>query len=124
MTVELEAATPVLSVEDYPRAKAFYMDMLGFEVHEEGGDPPRFGIFRNGRAQIFLNAWSGPDPRSHDGWRVYLHTADVDALAAQLSGRDVTIVAGPTSQSYGMREIEIDDPDGNRLCFGHDLDDA
>lgn len=35
------------------------MDVLGFEVLGEGGDPPRFGIFRRERAMPHVDAWIG-----------------------------------------------------------------
>ncbi|MBY5933045.1 VOC family protein [Tateyamaria omphalii] len=112
-------ATPVLRVSDYARAKAFYMDVLGFEVTQEAGDPVTgFGIFRAGSAQIFLMAWDGPDA-AYDGWRVYLYPQDLDAQLAHIAATG-TAVSGPTVTEYGMREVQVTDPDGNVICLGED----
>lgn len=122
MTVELQSAIAVLRVSDYPRARAFYAERLGFRVVEEGGDPPRFGILHRDKAELFLDAWHGADPSRRAGWRVYFHVPDADAMAVDLRAAGIAIKRGPEDAVYGMREVEIEDPDGNCLCFGQDLD--
>lgn len=114
----LTSCIPVMRVSDYPRARAFYLS-LGFEIVEEGGDPPRFGIFRNAGATLFVDAWHGADAVPSPGWRGYLHCTDVDALTHGLRAAGVA-VDGPHDTVYGMREAVVIDPDGNRLCFGQD----
>ena len=73
--LHLERATPVLKSGDYPRSRAFYAETLGFRVVEEGGDPPRFGIFKRGGAIVFVDAWHGPPvaPDGHGAWAAYIH---------------------------------------------------
>lgn len=111
--------TPVIRVSDYLRARAFYTELLGFEIREEAGDPDvGFGILRAGDAQVFLMAWNGPDA-PYDGWRAYFYPRDFNGLVAHLQKRDQPFV-GPRVTEYGMREIEVTDPDGNVLCFGQD----
>ena len=117
---KLQRATPVLRSGDYIRSRTFYTDILGFKVMEEGGDPPRFGIFRRDGAVLFVDSWQGPPADSAAGWVAYIHVDDVVALRAQLVERGVE---GPTEvrvTTYGMREFELRDPDGNLLCFGVD----
>ena len=87
-------ATPVLRVGDYPRALAYWRDVLGFTVDEEGGDPPRFAI-------VF-------------------HVVDADLLHATLAAAGAHVARAPQTTVYGMREFELLDPDGNGLCFGAD----
>lgn len=112
-------ATPVLRVSDYQRAKTFYVDVLGFEPVEEAGDPVTgFGIFRAGKAQIFLTAWDGPEA-AYKGWRMYLYPEDLKATMDRISAAGGTL-SSPTVTEYGMREVEITDPDGNVLCLGED----
>lgn len=122
MTVALQSAIPVLGVADYPRARAFWRDRLGFEVIEEGGDPPCFGIFVRGRAQIFLDGWQGP-PAKTDRWAAYLHVSDVEGLANEFRTAGVRLLSGPETAPYGLREVEIRDSEGNALCFGEILSD-
>ncbi|MEM6941590.1 MAG: glyoxalase superfamily protein [Pseudomonadota bacterium] len=113
-------ATPVIRVSDYQRAKAFYMDVLGFDRVEEAGEPVTgFGIFRAGSAQIFLHSWDGAGP-SWDNWRAYFYVEDQPAFVDRLTAQG-TAFKGPTDTNYGMREVEVTDPDGNVLCFGTDM---
>ncbi len=120
MSVAFQAAIPVLRVADYPRARAFYVEKLGFRVTEEGGDPPAFGIFWRDRAQLFLDGFHG-GPEPSEGWAAYLHVADAHAFAAELEAAGVARLSGPLDTEYGLREIEIADSEGNRLCFGQIL---
>ena len=116
--MRLESATPVLRSGDYPRAKAFYVEVLGFTCVEEGGDPAGFGIFIRDGARIFVEAWQGAEA-DYDRWRAYVHVDDLDALAAELGAR-VAFSRPVTETVYGMREFEVTDPDGNVICFGAD----
>lgn len=112
-------ATPVLRVSDYQRAKSFYMDVLGFDVIEEAGEPVTgFGIFRAGAAQIFLMAWDGAEA-TYERWRCYLYPENLDAAFERIkaSGGEAK---GPVVTEYGMREVEVTDPDGNVICLGED----
>ena len=112
-------ATPVIRVSDYQRAKAFYTELLGFEVTSEAGDPEvGFGIFRAGAAQVFLIAWDGPEA-DYDRWRAYLYPQDMDAKIAHFKAKGVTF-KGPVVTEYGMQEVEVTDPDGNVICLGRD----
>lgn len=117
---ELESAVPVFRSRDYERSKHFYADLLQFEVMEEGGDPPRFGIFKNGRAVIFVNSWDSPPPEGKTGWDAYLHVRDLDALHRTFSDCSELEPGQVRDTVYGMREFELRDPDGNILCFGED----
>ena len=117
-----ERATPVLKSGDYARSRAFYEGTLGFRVVEEGGDPPRFGIFKRGGSVLFVNAWNGP-PRLVPGvWEAYIHVSGVDALFAELQAAGANIVRPVEDAVYGMREFDVADPDGNVICFGQDSD--
>lgn len=114
----LTSSTPVVRVEDYPRARAFY-ESLGFSIAEEGGDPARFGIFKRDAATIFVDSWGGADAQPSTQWSAYFHTDDLDAFAAELSKIGIAF-EGPDVKVYGMREVLLQDPDGNLLCFGQD----
>lgn len=91
---------------------------------EEGGDPPRFGIFKHGGAVIFLNAWDTPPAADKSGWDAYLHVTDIETLHRKLSERSDCALDPIRDTVYGMREFDLTDPDGNVLCFGEDPDRA
>ena len=117
--MSLTSSVPVLRVSDYPRARAFWEGVLGFDVVEEAGEPVTgFGIYRSGRAQVFLIAWDGPEA-TYDRWRAYFHSDDLDAMISRLDAADQPY-KGPVVTEYGMREVEVTDPDGNCACFGQD----
>ncbi len=124
----LTQSTPVLRASDYPRAKGFWMDKLGFQCVEEGGDPARFGIFKRDRAIVFVNAWVEPLPRDSStpaksyGWDAYIHVDDLDAIADEVKATGIAFATPPHDTVYGMREFEICDPDNNVICFGADRD--
>jgi uncharacterized glyoxalase superfamily protein PhnB len=42
----------------------------------------------------------------------------VDALHRELKSRGAKIVNEPRDYPYGMRDFDVQDPDGNSLCFG------
>ena len=115
-------ATPVLAVRDYPRARAFYRDVLGFEVIEEGGDPPGFGILRRDGATVFLDAACGePVRRTGAIWSAYLHVFGLARVRDELVAKGVELCEPLHETTYGMLELELEDPDGNRLCLGSDV---
>lgn len=116
----IRSATPVLRTGDYPRAKAFYTDVLGFTCTEEGGAPPRFGIFNRDGAVVFVNGHNGAEA-TYDHWRAYLHVDDLHALSREIHDAGGVLTKDVRTTVYDMREFEVTDPDGNVLCFGADV---
>lgn len=121
-----ERATPVLPSADYLRARRFYQDVLGFRISEEAGDPAGFGIFERDGCVVFVDAFRGvprPDAETGDhGWTAHFRIRGLDAFAREITQRGVELARAISTTNYGMRELEVLDPDGNRLCFGEDLD--
>lgn len=109
-----------MATADYPAARAFYRDQLGYSVIEEGGDPARFGIFRRGGSLLFVDGWHGPRAPTPKIWSAYIHVTDLDALAAEFTANGVALTRPIETTGYGMREFEITGPDGVVLCFGED----
>ncbi|MEO0693456.1 MAG: VOC family protein [Pseudomonadota bacterium] len=119
--MSLTSSVPVLRVSDYPRARAFWTEVLGFRIVQEAGDPVTgFGIYRRDAAQVFLEAWQGAES-PYERWRAYFHTDDLAGLQASFEAAEA-VFKGPTRTEYGMDEIEIADPDGNVVCFGQDAE--
>ena len=118
--MRLRSSIPVLRVSNYSRARSFWAEVLGSAVGEEGGGPPLFGIFHRDDATVFFDAWHGVDDPPSPGWRAYLHTDDVGALAADHAARTYS-AEEPRHPVCGMRELVVADPDGNRICFGQEI---
>ncbi len=104
---------PFFRVRDAEASAAWYAQ-LGFEVesrHRFAPGLPLFVALCRQDAHLFLSEHAGDaPPRS----LAYVHVDDVDGLAAALG-------IEPEDADYGLREIEVVDPDGNRLRFGAPL---
>ena len=105
-----EQITPILRTADAPAAVAWYA-RLGFSQdweHRFGPGFPLFVAISRGAMRIFLSEHTGD---AHPDGLLYLYVDDVDAIAAEF---------GATAELayYGMREVEVEDPDGNRLRIG------
>ncbi len=117
-------STPVLKTGDYEVARAFYRDKLGYTVVEEGGDPPRFGIFERGSSVLFVDAWHGKPQPCAGAWEAYVHVDGLDGLFAELEAAGANITRVIETTVYEVREFEVTDPDGNVVCFGEEIDPA
>jgi len=101
---------PFLRVADAEASAAWYA-ALGFTIdwrHRFAPGLPLFVSMSNGEGQVFLSEHTG-DARPDT--LLYLYVEDVDAVAAE---RGIHV----QTADYGMREIELVDPDGNRLRLG------
>jgi len=101
---------PFLRVAD-AEASADWYARLGFTIdwrHRFAPHLPLFVSMSNGEGQLFLSEHTG-DARPDT--LLYLYVEDVDDVAAAFGGEVQTA-------EYGMRELEIVDPDGNRLRIG------
>jgi len=71
------------------------------------------GLIRDD-VELHLSSFSGDGgPRGV----VFVGVEDVDALHAEIIAKGVAIALPPTEQSWGNREMYINDPDGNDLRF-------
>lgn len=119
MAAKFQAAIPVLHVSSIQAAEEFYCDQLGFtrrfayRVDESLTDPCYLGLARDG---AFLHVSSFPGDAVAGGV-VYLIVDDVDQLAQELKKRGMAIDLEPTDQTWGNREMYLEDPDGNSIRF-------
>jgi predicted enzyme related to lactoylglutathione lyase len=120
--IQGQRAMSVLTVTDIDKSVDFYEDGLGFStagkwVKDNG--TPYFAILALDRITVALQCGK---PVEHNGpWCAYLYVADIEAYAAEITGKGVALHREITDQFYGCRDLEIKDPDGNVLCFGQDL---
>ncbi|APE35492.1 bleomycin resistance family protein [Nocardia mangyaensis] len=104
-----EEVIPILRVASAGAAVAWY-SRLGFTQQWEHRFEPGFPAFvevARGRVRLFLSEHTG-DARPDT--LVYLRLRDVDAIADEFGVQ-------PTDAPWA-REIELHDPDGNRLRIG------
>jgi catechol 2,3-dioxygenase-like lactoylglutathione lyase family enzyme len=113
--VPAQRVIPTFRIVDPARSRAFYVDGLGFQVDWEHRFEPDFPVL----LQL-----------SRDGMTLYLsqHVMDcavgglihffvdrVDDWYAELSRKGMAVELPPTDQPWGLREMHLVDPDGNRL---------
>ena len=113
----MQRVVPALRITDAARARAFWVDALGFRVDWEWRDAPgapAFSMLSRAGLSLYLTEREGD---ASPGARVYLYVADVDAWHAELAARGVAVETPPRTQPWGNREMLLRDPDGNRICI-------
>ena len=121
---------PYFIVQDVVGTANYYRDKLGFHYERFWNEPPSFCMVqRNGivimLAQLENTGVMRPnrlvDPEG-GAWDAYIWIDDADTLYDEFKSRDVKIVRDICDQVYGCRDFDIEDCNGYRLCFGHDLE--
>lgn len=104
-----EEVIPILRVADAAAAVAWYKRLNFAEewVHRFEPGFPAFVSIARGEVRLFLSEHTG-DARPDT--LLYLRLNDIDAIAAEFG---VAVADAPWA-----REIELRDPDGNRLRIG------
>jgi len=126
--IEIGGASPCFIVRNVQETLAFYRDRLGFEVTFAGPEPDDifFGIVQRGRSMIMFKAVDVEPVPNHTRdighgmmkWDAYIYIPDPDALAAELSTRNVDFFEPLGINSDNLRGFEIADPNGYLLFFG------
>jgi catechol 2,3-dioxygenase-like lactoylglutathione lyase family enzyme len=110
-----QCVMPTLRMTSYEQSKAFYVDGLGFQIDWEHRFKPDFPVFmqvsREGLA-FFLSEHTGDCPV---GGLVHLYVPDVDAWYAEFQSKGVQVKEPPNQSLQGLRDMTIEDPDGNKL---------
>jgi uncharacterized glyoxalase superfamily protein PhnB len=116
---ELHAFAAVFTVGNVGRSLEFYVARLAFREHFRLGDPIEYAIVERDSVSIHLMPASQA-PGSLGRSSIYVFAEDVDRLHDELQRRGCPIEIAPTDFSYGMREMSVRDPDGNRTTFGQE----
>ena len=104
-----EELVPVLRVKDGMETAEWYA-RLGFIVegeHRFGPGMPLFLFLRRGNDALYLSEHQGD---ARPGTLLYLWVHDVDAIAAEFKAE--------IHDHQWAREVQLTDPDGNRLRVG------
>jgi catechol 2,3-dioxygenase-like lactoylglutathione lyase family enzyme len=131
MSIEINGiAHVILTVSDFPAARAFYGKLLSLMGMTAVCDTDKFFYCVGGRTAIGIEPCA-PEHR-HERFiqtRVGLHhlclrarsRADVDACAASLRNMGAAIVRGPLEGTWapGYYYVLFEDPDGIRLEINH-----
>ena len=115
--VSLCGAATVFVVQDVLRSVEHYRDVLGFHTEFTYGKPTFYAGVERDDLVIHLQAASETKRQPGQG-AVYVFVTDVDALYQELKSRGARTLNEPKDYPYGMRDFNINDIDGNQLCFG------
>ena len=108
---DMACPRPILYVSSLEASQRYYRDKLGFHIDWTDGDPPDFGAVTRGDTQIFMCQRC----QGHPGGWIWIFSPDVDAVHADLAKRGATIKSTPENKPWGVREMQVADPDGNVL---------
>jgi len=113
------AGTPCwvdVSVDDIPKAIAFYEALFGWDIQAGGPEVGGYSIaHKDGRIVAGVGPQMGP-PGTPSAWTTYLATDNVDATAAKIKGAGGQILAGPMDVMGEGRMAVAMDPAG--AAFG------
>jgi predicted enzyme related to lactoylglutathione lyase len=120
---------PYFVVDDVVSTANYYRDKLGFKYDRFWNEPPSFCMVYRSGVVIMLAHHDRPggmrpnrlvDPEG-EAWDAYLWIDDADALLAEYKAKGVKIVRDICNQPYGCRDFDVEDSNGYRLCFGHNI---
>ena len=120
---------PNFIVDDVVMSANYYRDQLGFHYERFWGDPPTFCMVHRQGIIIMLGQLSTKDVMRPnrmvdsygEAWDAYVWVDDADALYNEFKVKDVKITREICDQHYGCREFDVEDCNGYRLCFGHEI---
>ena len=119
------AIIPIVHCRRMETSIAFYTNVLDFDCVEHGGEgDPSFSVLLRGGSVLLLSSHGGDGTV---GQAIVVLTDNVDALFRRFRARGLKtpgnpdapaeVHEGPINQSWGTRELYVDDPDGNTLRF-------
>jgi len=115
--VSLCGAATLFVVQDVLRSVEHYRDVLGFQTEFTYGEPTFYAGVERDDVVIHLQTASETKRQPGHG-AVYVFVTEVDALYQELKSRGARTLNEPRDYPYGMRDFNINDIDGNQLCFG------
>lgn len=114
-----QLVTPQLRSTNWTRTKTFYVDGLGFivewEHHFAPGMPTFAQVTLDGRSLFLTEHRDDCQP----GGAAYIVLDDIDAFYLTISARGIRVDDPPQDAPWGVREMSLLDPDGNRLRFAN-----
>lgn len=121
--MKAKLVVPILRMFDEAKAREFYIDYLGFKVafeHRFEPEAPLYmGVSIDG-VEIHLSEHHGD---AAPGATLRIEMADVNAYHEQLTAKHYKYARpGIQDQEWGLREVAIADPFGNKLIFCEPLE--
>jgi predicted enzyme related to lactoylglutathione lyase len=114
--MEVLSSRVFLRPTDFERSFRFYAETLGLHVYREWSSGSTRGlVFFLGGGFLEL---SGSSPcGASESVGLWLQVRDVDAVGDELEEAGVDIIELPTDMPWGLREMQIRDPDGMSIMI-------
>jgi catechol 2,3-dioxygenase-like lactoylglutathione lyase family enzyme len=116
-------AIPILGVSSSLAAEQFYVGKLGFRrayayrPAPEQSDPCYLGVIRDG-AHIVLSSFESDGPPGARNVQIYVD--DILQVRDEFRAAGVELQGDVLDQTWGNVEINLKDPDGNRIVVAQD----
>ena len=115
----METPIPILRIFDEEKARQHYVDFLGFKVdweHRFGDEFPIYMQISRDRCLVHLSEHAGD---ATPGSAIRVGEERLDELSRELRAKNYKYAkpGDPVEQPWGMRELCITDPFGNRVIF-------
>ncbi len=118
ISMKFESLIPILYSADLAQSFSYYTEKLGFEKRWDWGEPPGFGCVGRDNVEIFFCLKNQGNP----GTWLCINLQEVDEYYEFIKSKGATILSPPENKEWLMREMLVQDPDGNRIRFGHSID--
>jgi predicted enzyme related to lactoylglutathione lyase len=114
--MEVLSSRVLVRPTDFQRSFRFYAESLGLHVYREWSSGSTRGVvFFLGGGFLELSGYSRTETsESVDLW---LQVRDVDVVGYELEEAGVDIIEPPTDKPWGLREMQIRDPDGLKIMI-------
>jgi predicted enzyme related to lactoylglutathione lyase len=114
--MEVLSSRVLLQPVDFERSFRFYAESLGLHVYREwGSGSSRGAVFFLGGG--FLELSGSSRTTACGNTRLWLQVRDVNAVGRDFGDVGVEIIEAPTDKPWGLREMQIRDPDGLRIVI-------
>ena len=117
--MKINQTIPVLPSSDFDRTSRFY-ELLGFRGPQ---NYPEYLILKCDEQEIHF-FWEEGDHtygHGHSHFSAYIRAAGLDELYETLKSARAALDP-PSARSWGLKELEVIDPDGSLLRFGEPLE--
>ena len=114
--MEVLSSRVLVHPTDLERSFRFYAENLGLHVYREWGRGSTRGVvfFLGGG---FLELSGSSRTEASESVSLWLQARDVDAVGDELEEAGVDVIERPTEKPWGLREMQIRDPDGLRIVI-------
>jgi len=114
--MEVLSSRVLLHPKDFERSLRFYSESLGLHIYREWGSGSNRGVvfFLGGG---FLELSGSSHTTANENVGLWLQVRDVDAVGDVLKETRVDVIELPTDKPWGLREMQIRDPDGLRIVI-------